>query len=157
VRGGWDLGAEHAGLDVTPLMSDPMLAVLPAEHHLSAADSVRWSDLARSDWVLEPGDTLFTQRVTAHCRRAGFEPRVRARVRDFATQTALVSALGLVAVRPAMAAPATDAVATRPLSPDLRGRLMVVTRAAGHPSVADLTSALRQVADELTGSSAVDR
>jgi DNA-binding transcriptional LysR family regulator len=144
---GWDLGAEHPGLDVSPLLSDPLLAVLPAGHPMAAAESVRWSDLARSDWVMEPGDTLFTQQITAHCRRAGFEPRVRARVRDFATQTALVAAMGLVTVLPATAITSSEAVVTRPLSPDSRRRLMIVTRGAGHPSAALLADALRHVAD----------
>lgn len=153
---GWDLGAEHAGLHVTPLLSDPLLAVLPAEHPMAAADGVRWSDLARSDWVIEPGETLFTQQIAAHCRRAGFEPRVRARVRDFATQTALVSALGLVTVLPATAAGPTGTAVTRPMRPDVRRRLMLVTRDPGRPSAAHLTSALHHVAGELAerGSSA---
>jgi DNA-binding transcriptional LysR family regulator len=149
---GWDLGAEHAGLEVTPLLSDPMLAVLPAEHGLTAADSVRWSDLARCDWVIEPGETLFTQQITAHCRRAGFEPRVRARVRDFATQAALVRSLGLVTVLPATAATPTDEVVTRSLLPDLRRRLMLVSRDAGHSSAGHLTTALQQIAGELSRS-----
>lgn len=130
---GWDIGAERAGLDVAPLLSDPLLAVLPAAHELAAAESVRWSDLAACDWVIEPGDTLFTQQIAAHCRRAGFEPRVRARVRDLATQAALVSALGLVTVLPATAVTPADAIVTRPLHPDLRRRLMTVTRDGGHP------------------------
>jgi len=151
---GWDLGAEHAGLEVVPLLSDPLLAVLPAEHPAAAADSVRWSDLAGSDWVIEPGDTLFTQQIAAHCRRAGFEPRVRARVRDFAGQTALVAALGLVTVLPATAMARTDTVITRPLRPDLRRRLMIVTRDRGPRSAQHLIATLRQVADELTAASA---
>jgi DNA-binding transcriptional LysR family regulator len=147
---GWELGAEHPGLDIVPLLSDPLLAVLPAEHAMAAADGVRWSDLARSDWVLEPGETLFTQHVISHCRRAGFTPRVRARVGDFATQTALVSALGLVAVLPATAVIPTENVITRPLLPDLRRRLLLVSRDAGHPAAAHLTAALHDVAEPRT-------
>jgi DNA-binding transcriptional LysR family regulator len=125
---GWHVGTEHPGLQITPLMSDPLLALLPARHPLGAAESVRWADLAGSDWVVEPGNTLFAQQISAHCRRAGFEPRVRARVRDFATQAALVNALGLVTVLPRTALSSTDGVVARPLRPDVRRRLMIVAR-----------------------------
>jgi DNA-binding transcriptional LysR family regulator len=145
---GWHIGAEHPGLEITPLMSDPLLALLPAAHPMAAADSVRWSDLARSDWVIDPGDTLFTQQITAHCRRAGFEPRVRARVGDFVTQAALVSALGLVTVLPGTAITAIAGTVSRPMVPDLRRRLMIVAREtlAGHPSAGHLVGALQHVA-----------
>src|SRR5262249_24265474 len=98
---------------------------------------------------MEPGETLFTEQIEAHCRRAGFEPRVRARVRDFATQSALVSALGLVTVLPATATTPGGAVVTRALRPDVRRRLMLVAREGGHPSAEHLTGALRGVAGEL--------
>jgi DNA-binding transcriptional LysR family regulator len=143
---GWELGAEHAGLEVTALLSDPLLAVLPAGHALAAGDGVRWKDLAGSDWVAEPGDTLFAQQIVAHCRRAGFEPRVRARVRDFATQAALVAALDLVTVLPATAVAAGASVVTRPLRPEVRRDLMIVTRERGPRSAAQLIAALREVA-----------
>jgi DNA-binding transcriptional LysR family regulator len=139
---GWHLGAEHPGLEVTPLMSDPLLALLPAGHELARAETVRWADLARADWLIEPGNTLFAQQITAHCRRAGFEPRVRVRVRDFATQAALVSALGLVTVLPRTAVIATDGVVARPLLPDVRRRLMIVTREAPSEPAGRLVAAL---------------
>jgi DNA-binding transcriptional LysR family regulator len=149
---GWDRGAESPGLRITSLMSDPLLALLSAEHPLAAADHVRWSDLAHSDWVVESGDTLFAQQVTAHCRRAGFEPRVRARVRDFATQAALISALGLVAVVPRTAVALSDQVTARPLLPDLRRALMIVARhdLVDQSSAGHLIAALQRVADNVS-------
>jgi DNA-binding transcriptional LysR family regulator len=146
---GWHLGTEHPGLRVTPLLEDPLLALLPATHPLSAAETVRWTDLAGADWVIEPGGTLFAQQVTAHCRNAGYEPRIRAHVRDFATQAALVSALGLVAVLPRTAITPDDHTVARPFTPDLRRALMTVTRddAAEHRQ---LHAALERVARDLT-------
>jgi DNA-binding transcriptional LysR family regulator len=151
---GWDLGTNPPGLAVVPLMADPLRVLLSTEHPLAAADGVRWSDLAREDWVIEHGDTLFTQQITAHCRRAGFEPRVRARVRDFAAHAALVSALGLVTVLPKTAITATNQITSRPLLPDLRRQLMVVAQEdpARKPPASDLIAALQAVADDLTTS-----
>ena len=57
---GWDLGTEP-GLTVVSLMADPLRVLLPTEHPLMGAEGVRWSDLAREDWVIEHGDSLFTQ------------------------------------------------------------------------------------------------
>jgi DNA-binding transcriptional LysR family regulator len=145
---GWHLAGEHPGLHVSPLLADPLLALLPAEHPLHAAESVRWTDLAGAEWVLESDETLFAQQIAAHCRDAGFEPRVRARVRDFATQAALVGAVGLVAVLPRTAVRLGDHVIARPFAPDLRRQLMTVTRdrTNEHPHIDDMLSALRTVA-----------
>jgi DNA-binding transcriptional LysR family regulator len=145
---GWHLGTEHRGVEITPLMSDPLLVLLPGSHPLGASARVRWADLADSDWVVEPDDTLFSQQVADHCRRAGFEPRVRARVRDFGTQAALVHALGLVTVLPRTAVHPAAGIIARPLLPDVQRRLMIVTRdtVAEHPHVAELVRALQQVA-----------
>jgi len=145
---GWDLGARHPGLTVAPLMADPLLALLPAAHPVAEADGVRWSDLAGADWVMEPGATLFTQQIGAHCRRAGFEPRVRARVSDFATQAALVRALGLVTVLPRTALVRAAGVVARPLVPDVERRLMLVGRDRAATAATDrLVAELRAVAD----------
>ena len=107
-------------------MDDPLNVLLPASHPLASADAVRWSDLASEDWVIEQGDSLFTQQIAAHCRRAGYEPRVRARVRDFAAHTALVSALALVTVLPKTAITPTDDVIALPLLPDVRRQSLIV-------------------------------
>ena len=151
---GWDLGTQLPGLAVVPLMADPLRVLLSTSHPLAAAEGVRWSDLARDGWVIEHGDTLFTQQITAHCRRAGFEPRVRARVRDFAAHTALVSALGLVTVLPQTATTPNYEVTALPLLPDLRRQLMVVAREdlASRPPASQLLAALQVVAGELTAS-----
>jgi DNA-binding transcriptional LysR family regulator len=151
---GWDLGTKQPGLAVVPLMADPLHVLLSTRHPLAAADGVRWSDLAREDWVIEHGDSLFTQQIAAHCRRAGFEPRVRARVRDFAAHAVLVSALGLVTVLPQTAVTPTDDVTALPLLPDLRRQLLVVAQEdlAGKPPASHLIAALQAVADDLTTS-----
>ena len=148
---GWDLSTKPAGLAVVPLMADPLHALLPAGHPQAAADAVRWSDLARDDWVIEHGDSLFTDQITAHCRRAGFEPRVRARVRDFATHAALVSALGLVTVLPHTAITSRDDLVALPLLPAVHRHLMIVVRdeLASRPPASHLIATLQAVAGDL--------
>lgn len=151
---GWGVGTHHPGLAVVPLMVDPLHVLLSTNHPLATGDDVRWSDLAREDWVIEHGDSLFTEQIAAHCRRAGFEPRVRARVRDFVSHAALVSALGLVTVLPRTAITPTDAVTSRPLHPAFRRQSMVVAREdlAGKPAAGRLIATLQAVGDDLTRS-----
>lgn len=104
--------------------------------------------------MIEHGDSLFTEQITAHCRRAGFGPRVRAEVRDFAAHAALVSALGLVTVLPETAITPTTDVTALPLLPDLRRQLIVVARddLAAKPPASHMIAALQAVADDLTTS-----
>ena len=147
---GYDLGAGETGLSIQPLMADPLRALLPSGHPLVSQETVSWGALAREQWVIEPGDSLYTQHVTTLCGRAGFAPRVRARVRDPATQAALVAALGAVAVLPATAIVPTPQVVARSLDPDVRRRLFLVTRndTARTASGGVLTATLREVASE---------
>jgi DNA-binding transcriptional LysR family regulator len=145
---GWDVGIEHRGLTLTPLLDDPLMAVLPADHALAAATEVRWSDLAGEPWVAAHDGSLFSQHVAAQCRRVGFEPLVRARVQDLSAHVALVGALGLVAVLPRLAAVMLDGVVARPLTPAVQRRLIVVTRSdrAGAEGVQGLLGAIERAA-----------
>jgi DNA-binding transcriptional LysR family regulator len=137
---GWDIATEPDGLTLEHLRSDALLAMVPAAHPLAGQDAIRWSDLAAEGWVVEHGSSLFTQQIVAHCRRAGFEPRIHARVRDLSGHAPLVAALGLVAILPATAGPSGAGVTTRPLTPAVHRNLMVVSRTnAGLPTTALLT------------------
>ena len=141
----WDVGARHDGVAVTDLRADLLHVVLPPGHALAAGDEVRWSDLAAEPFVVEHGTSLFAQMVAAHCRRAGFEPQVRARVQDLSAQLALVRAAGYVCVLPRLAIADRDLPA-RPLTPAVHRRLLAITRADARQ-----LPAVRMLVDALTG------
>jgi DNA-binding transcriptional LysR family regulator len=141
----WDVGAQHDGVAVTDLREDLLHVVLAPGHPLAAGEEVRWADLAAEPFVVEHGTSLFAQIVAAHCRRAGFEPQVRARVQDLSAQLALVRAAGYVCVLPQLAI-ADTSLPARPLTPPVHRRLLAVAR----PGEQELP-AVRTLLDALTG------
>jgi DNA-binding transcriptional LysR family regulator len=141
----WDVGVRHDGVAVTDLREDRLHVVLPPGHVLVAAAEVRWSDLAAEPFVVEHDRSRFAQIVAAQCRRAGFEPQVRARVQDLSAQLALVRAAGYVCVLPRLAIADRDLPA-RPLTPAVHRRLLALTRADEQA-----LPAVRMLVDALTG------
>jgi DNA-binding transcriptional LysR family regulator len=144
---GWEAGARLGAVAVDELFDDPLVVVLPPGHRLAEHAEVRWSDLAHEAFVVEHGGSLFAQTVAGHCRRAGFEPRVHARVHDLSAQCALVAAAGCVCVLPRLA---TDgrSLPVRPLVPAVQRRLLAVTRTDDRdlPGVRALLEAIEAVA-----------
>ena len=140
---GWDAGAARDGLDVAELFEDPLVVVLPGGHPLAEREEVAWADLAAEPFILEPRTSLFAQAVATACRRAGFEPRVLARVHDLGAMLALAEAAGYVGVLPALAV-SDQPVIHRPLVPTLRRRLLAATRPGHHdlPAVRALLAAI---------------
>jgi DNA-binding transcriptional LysR family regulator len=140
---GWDAGAARDGLDVVDLFEDPLVVVLPAGHALTARAEVAWADLAGEAFIVEPRSSLFSHAVATACRRAGFEPRVHARVHDLGAMLALAEAAGYVCVLPALAV-SDQACAFRPLVPTVQRRLLAAARLGQRelPAVRALLDAL---------------
>ncbi|NLT34397.1 MAG: LysR family transcriptional regulator [Gaiellales bacterium] len=64
-------------LEVTHLLDEELLLVVPKRHRLSQRVAVRLRELEKEDFImLGPHFTLASE-VKTLCRRAGFEPRVR--------------------------------------------------------------------------------
>jgi DNA-binding transcriptional LysR family regulator len=80
-----------AGLAITPLFTEEMLLVLPAEHPAGAAPRVDVSALSGEHWIA--GCPLCRGHLLAVCEAAGFEPAI-----DYETDNA-VAVLHLVAAR----------------------------------------------------------
>lgn len=83
-QGSADLGisfpASHVSrLHYQRLLDEPLCAVLPAEHPLAQAPQIDASALADEDFISFPGTTApsLHEAVIGHCRRHGFEPRIR--------------------------------------------------------------------------------
>jgi DNA-binding transcriptional LysR family regulator len=140
---GWDAGAARDGLEVAELFEDPLVVVLPSEHALTDRDHVQWAELAEEAFIVEPRASLFAHTVASACRRAGFEPRVLARVHDLGAMLALAEAAGYVCVLPELAV-SDQPLAYRPLMPTVRRRLLAATRPGHHdlPAVRALLAAI---------------
>jgi len=138
------------GLQITTLIQEPFVVVLPAKHPLAALGEVSLLALADQPFVLWPRQASvdFYDELIAACRALGFSPDVRFESRGAETMLALVAAgLGVsiqpepyrnlarggVAFRPLQGRPLTTAlqVATRQgdTSPVLRRFLQVLSDA----------------------------
>ncbi|OLZ71180.1 LysR family transcriptional regulator [Streptomyces amritsarensis] len=112
---------------------------------------------ARSPWITATPGTLCHTMTMRACQAAGFTPRVRHQVDEFATVLALVAADQGVAVVPQLgvAAPADPAVHLTRLVMQRRTRLAFRSGAGTHPAVAAFGAALRAaVPPDLAGSRA---
>ena len=90
------------GLEVHPLLDDPMDLVVPAGHRLSKRADVGFDDLADEDWLLPdfgPQSPSF-RLISRGCSAAGFEPRVVFRINDCDMTQAMVAAGEGVALLP---------------------------------------------------------
>ncbi|WP_216206417.1 LysR family transcriptional regulator [Amycolatopsis aidingensis] len=84
LAGELDLGLCRAmtparGLARTTLTQHPLRIAVPAGHQFAERESVRLPELAGESIMVwgRPGRSGYTDLLIEHCRRAGFEPRVR--------------------------------------------------------------------------------
>ncbi|MFE2324732.1 LysR substrate-binding domain-containing protein [Streptomyces sp. NPDC059385] len=129
----------------------------PAAGHPADQDAVL---LAHADapWITATPGTLCHAMTLRACQAAGFTPRVRHQVDEFATVLALVAAGQGVAVVPQLGitAPADPDVRLTRLLMGRRTQLAFRSGAAAHPAVAAFGAALRAaVPPKLAGSRAV--
>jgi molybdate transport repressor ModE-like protein len=91
--------AHDPDLVESPLLTEPLLLALPADHRLAGRRRVRLAELRDESWVqgAAPDSPRLVERV---CRAAGFEPHVAAE--GDAMQTLVAAGLGITLV-PAMA------------------------------------------------------
>lgn len=83
---------EDDDLETLLISHDTLVAALPVSHHLADRDSIALADLADQDFVFYTRDGPYIHdTVIAHCRAAGFSPRIVQRARDVQTITALVA------------------------------------------------------------------
>ncbi|PWK64486.1 DNA-binding transcriptional LysR family regulator [Streptomyces sp. CG 926] len=142
--------ATPRGIDVSPLLDDPLLVVTAADRDDDRPVALR--DLSAHDLVVPPPTTDCGQAIVQGCRRAGFTPVPRYLTADIAAQLTLVRA-GLAtalvprtAIDPAAPGIRTAAVTDHPI----RRLLFAATRHTGNanPTTAAVVEALRTAADE---------
>ncbi|MFJ4620048.1 LysR family transcriptional regulator [Streptomyces sp. NPDC088812] len=110
--------ARDPDLTFTPLLTEPLVAVLPASHPLAAGPSVTLANLRDSPFVLLPRATGpgLHDRITAVCAAAGFTPRVAQEAVEWVTVCALVeSGLGVSVAPSGIRRVRLEGVAFRPL------------------------------------------
>lgn len=106
-------------LSIEPLISEPLVLALPADHPMTALSTVDAAQLADEDFIVAPRHlgVDFFDIVVAYCRKHGFSPRIKAEGDDVDTQLALVAAGIGVSLQPAFFAGATPGGVTfRPLT-----------------------------------------
>jgi DNA-binding transcriptional LysR family regulator len=105
------------GVELIPLLRDPLHVALPAEHELAARRRLGLADLAGETWIqgVHRGSTIDV--LPKACRQAGFEPIVAFRTDDQMTVRGLVAAGLGIALAPWLTLAATPpGIVVRPLS-----------------------------------------
>jgi DNA-binding transcriptional LysR family regulator len=90
------------GLDMTPLLVDPMRVALPPGHPASA-ETVALGKLRDERWIAAPDGTACHAHIVRACALAGFTPRIDAYSDDFSSTLAMVEANLGVSLLPALA------------------------------------------------------
>ncbi|MEV7520225.1 LysR substrate-binding domain-containing protein [Streptomyces sp. NPDC091371] len=145
--------AQEPGLATEPLYEEAMYVAAPAagaaEPDEDPVDRIAQGAVLRrhagAPWITATPGTLCHAMTLRACQAAGFTPRVRHQVDEFATVLALVAAGQGVAVVPQLgiAAPADPAVRLTRLLMGRRTQLAFRSGAAAHPAVAAFGAALR--------------
>ncbi|MER5200606.1 LysR substrate-binding domain-containing protein [Streptomyces sp. NPDC002755] len=105
-------------LDATPLLKDPLLLALPAEHSLAGQEEVPADALDGQPWIAvgDPQDPARRDTFVASCVASGFTPDIRLDAADPLTALGLVaSGLGLALIQKSMVRGTTDGVVVREL------------------------------------------
>jgi DNA-binding transcriptional LysR family regulator len=94
---------EDSPLTVTPLVREPLLAVLPDTHRLAKTARIELSDLAGEPFVMvsRAGTPTVHDHIVALCLRAGFSPHTVEEALQYSSILGLVAADYGVAVVPA--------------------------------------------------------
>ncbi|TDD57249.1 LysR family transcriptional regulator [Nonomuraea terrae] len=141
--------AGETELGCETVLSEPFVAVLPAEHPLASQRTVRVGQLADMPFVLLPrtaGPGLHDQ-IAGLCAAAGFTPRVAQRAVEWQTVCALVGAgLGVSLAPASIRRIRLRGVAFRRIEPSaVRTRVAVAWRRDdANPLVANLLATVRQ-------------
>jgi DNA-binding transcriptional LysR family regulator len=115
-----------------------LLAVVSARHPLAKRRQIPIAALAEEPFVLAPAGTFFAAAVEEVCRKAGFTPKVRARIASLSGLSALVRAGVAVSILPEGSVPSgDDRLAQVPFEkPQPRRAVHLIWRADVQPSPA---------------------
>ena len=138
-----------------PLMRDQFSALLPAGHRLASKRRVGLADLRHDPWIGSLPGTPCHFITMAACAAAGFSPRVRHAIDDWAIVVDMVGAGMGVGLLPALARPPARAdVVIRPLKPPgaARNLFALVRRGTEEaPAIATVVAAMVDVSGPAAG------
>lgn len=143
-----------SGVELRPLLREPLMAALPPDGHAPAAEesegSVALAQLRDQPWIAPHSDTALRTVLERACQAAGFEPRLDYTSDDYTVIMSLVQAgLGVSLVPRLVAEPlATDVRLREVAGLRLTRTVSAAIRAGagGDPAVAAVTDALRAAA-----------
>jgi DNA-binding transcriptional LysR family regulator len=139
-------------LEATRLFDDPLVVSYRPGHELAEPESLEWSALASQRWIVGQPPWAFLNPVYDHCRRAGFEPNVIARVRDRSAALGLVGqGWGICVIPRLVVLGQSEGVAWREVKPTLCRTSVAVTRQSGAnvPAIHSLLERLSAAAEEV--------
>lgn len=140
------------GLDVVPLLRDPIHVALPGVEGETTRASTRLPDLRDEPWIMDTETSAIYGAVARACRRSGFEPNVRSHCKDYSVIIALVEAGLGAAFLPGLALRDRPIRATVvPMDPPLERAVMIALKPARrrHPAVAAMVDELRRSAESM--------
>lgn len=139
-----------AELRVTPLRSEPLVAVLPSHHPLAGRRSIPLEALADEPFVVHPSRSRSSMydRVLAACERAGFRPVALTEVGETATLVVFVAAgHGVALVPQSVRSLSLDGVTYVPLAEPESVDLLLARRVSRNsPATEQVASVIEQCA-----------
>ena len=152
----------YGGIELHPLVEDPMYLALPVGHPLAHKPRVRLLDVAEETWIQEGDPRNACSRLQkAACRSAGFEPKVGFQSDDYNVVQGMVASGMGVSLLPSLAlANMREDIVVRSLGRAAPARNIGVATLAGRyrsPATAAMLEILQEVAAgfELPSGSAV--
>ncbi|WP_030421453.1 LysR substrate-binding domain-containing protein [Streptomyces sp. SCSIO 75703] len=133
-------GRLDAPVEVTPLRTERLVAVLPTRHPLAGHDRVPLAALADESFVVHPSQARSTMYawVLGACARAGFRPATLVEVGETATLVVFVAAgHGVALVPESVQSLRLDGVTYVPLAEDEPVTLALARRSHPDPPVVD--------------------
>ncbi|MBR0663131.1 LysR family transcriptional regulator [Roseomonas hellenica] len=146
-------------IELLPLFSDALHAMLPRDHPLERRPFIALADLADESWSLNDGSSVFHRALLDACREAGFTPRIVSACRSIEVTMAMVGAGCSISIQPGLwARRYQGAIGVRPLRPLIERHVSVAIRhgSLAQPAIAAAVSALQDAAAALGGGASAE-
>ena len=139
-----------SGIELVPLLDDPIQVVLPASHPAAAKPALELAELAGEPWVDSTTLSSCHPFLRRACNAAGFEPRIAAETNDHRTLHHLVaSGVGLAVIPLLSQLDLPASLVARPIRPNpLKRRVHAAFRSGSSedPRVRNLLERLEAAA-----------